>query len=326
MMKKQLPKKLLLAHLGLLAATIIWAGAGPVIKLTLDFLPPFAFIVFRFAIVCTIFLPYVFFTLRSHPIDWKDLPNIFWLGVFGQASIVFIFIGLKYTTAIDAAIMNLLSPIAIILAGHYFYNEKINNVQKTGYAIATLGTLLIAIEPALTPSNTTVPTHLRIFGNFMVVIYQLAWPAYIILGKRMMGEQSSIVNKAFKYFHLHQMHKKYNSTLLTILTFYVGLAVLTPFALWESFALVNPQPIVLTFPSILGLLYMALISSIVAYLLFDWSLPKVEAADTALYNYMSPLFSIPIAMVFLGEVLTSTVTIGMAVIGLGVLIAEKYKS
>lgn len=326
MIKKSLPKNVLLAHIAMLAATLIWSGAGPAIKLTLDYLPPFAFIVFRFAIVCLIMLPYLFFELKRNPIDWKDIPNIFWLGVFGQASIVLVFIGLEYTTAIDSSIIGLLSPIATIAAGHYFFKERVNNIQKFGYGLATIGMLLIAIEPALVANWSTIPMHLRITGNIMIIIYQLTWPAYIILGKRMMGEKSTEVNKAFKYFHLHQMHKKYNPTLLTVLTFYVGLIVLTPFALWESFGVANPHQIILNFPSIMGLLYMALLSSIAAYIFFEWGLHHLEASETAMYNYISPLFAIPMAMVLVGEKLTNLATVGMLIIAAGVVIAEKYKS
>jgi drug/metabolite transporter (DMT)-like permease len=325
MIKKKLPQKTFFAHLALLTATLIWAGAGPVIKHTLEFLPPFAFIVLRFTIVCVIFLPYLIFALKKDPIDWKDVPNIFWLGIFGQASIALIFIGLEYTSAIDAAIINLLSPIAVIWAGHYFFKEKVNNIQKVGYGIATVGTLLIAIEPALLTNNQN-HSQLRLLGNFMNVLYQLAWPAYIILGKRMLGEKSKELNKASRYFHLQQMHKKYNSTILTILTFYVALLVLIPFALWESFVLPHPQTIVLNFSALMGLLYMAILSSVVAYLAFDWALPKLDASETAVYNYISPLFSIPIAMLLLGETLTPVILLGIAVIAVGVVIAEKYKS
>ncbi|MBI2414794.1 EamA family transporter [candidate division WWE3 bacterium] len=326
MVKKSLPKNILLAHLALLTATIIWAGAGPIIKLTLDYLPPFTFMVLRFVIVGAILLPYLLIALKRTPIDWADVPNIFWLGLFGQASIVLIFIGLKYTTAIDSSIINVLTPIATIAAGHYFYKERVNLVQKFGYGIATFGMLFIAIEPTLTTNGSLVPTHLRIFGNLLIVIYQLTWPAYIVLGKRMMGEKSDTTNKTFNYFHLHQMHKKYDSTLLTMLTFYVGLIVLIPFALWEIFGINTPQQIILNFPAILGLLYMAIFSSIVAYTLFEWGLTKIATSETAIYNYISPLFAIPIAMLFLGEKLSVLILCGMVVIATGVVIAEKYKS
>ncbi len=326
MKRNTLPKKILLAHLAMLLATIIWSAAGPVIKLTLDFIPPFTFLALRFTIVGAILLPYLFFYLKNNPIDWADIPNIFWLGLFGQASIILVFLGLEYTTAIDAAIIGLLTPVATIAAGHFFFKEKVNLIQKIGYGIATVGLLITAIEPVLQSTTSEIPMHLRVWGNFLVVLYQLTWPAYIILGKRMMGKRSLEVSKTFKYFHLHQMHQKYDPTVLTALTFYVGLIVIVPFAIWESFGTPLNHPLSLNTTALFGLLYMAVFSSILGYVFFEWGLKRLQAAETALYNYIAPLFAIPIAMVLLGESLTPTVMLGMAIITVGVAIAETYKS
>jgi len=103
--KKILTKSLLLAHLALLIATIIWAAAGPVIKLTLDYLPTFTFLLFRFLLVGVILLPFILLEVRRNPIDRRDIINVLLLGLLGQSSIAFIFEGLKYTSALDSAVI-----------------------------------------------------------------------------------------------------------------------------------------------------------------------------------------------------------------------------
>jgi drug/metabolite transporter (DMT)-like permease len=71
---------------------------------------------------------------------------------------------------------------------------------------------------------------------------------------------------------------------------------------------------------------MALLSSIVAYMLFHWGLQKVEVTDAALFTYLSPLFAFPVAYILLKETPSPTTTIGALFIAIGIMIAEKHKS
>ncbi len=311
-------------YFALLGTTIIWALAGPIVKLALRDISPLTFLLFRFSVVCTLLLPYLFFELRRHPIDKRDLKNIVLLGFFGQTSIAFIFLGLNLTTAIDAAIISTLTPIFVILAGYYFYKEELTQLEKLGIFIATAGALLVVVEPALSSGNGTVLK--RLFGNLLVLIYQITWPLYIILGKRMMGQKSRAVNKAFHYFHLEKLHDKYNPTILTTLTFYVGLLSIVPLALAETYLNPNPVGVTFNFPVVFGIYYMAIFSSIVAYFLFQWGIKRMEATESALFTYISPLFTIPAAKLILGEIPSKAAIYGIIVIAVGVIIAERYKS
>lgn len=320
-------------YAALILATAIWAAALPVIKITLNDIPPFSFLLLRFLVVAVVMLPIMFFELKTTPIHRKDIKNLVLLGIFGQAALAFIFWGLKYTTAIDTALIGTAAPLITIFAGHYFYHEKVNNMVKFGVAIATLGTALIVFEPILgqqTIAGDAVQNHigLRMFGNVMVILYNVAFSIYIIFSKVIMGQLTKEVRGALKFFHVEPMKKEYSPTLITGVTFYVGLAAIIPFAIAENmgyFGVSGMDFSTLTWVPIAGILYMALLSSIVAYIAYEWGLKGAEATDSAIFGYLGTLFTIPFSLVMLGEIPTKAATFGAFVIAVGVVIAEKYK-
>ena len=74
--------------------------------------------------------------------------------------------------------------------------------------------------------------------------------------------------------------------------------------------------------AILGLLYMAIFSSIVAYISYQKAIKLVKVSDMAFFHYLSPLFTLPVAYALLGEVPNKFVVVGSVFIAIGVYIAE----
>ena len=124
--------------------------------------------------------------------------------------------------------------------------------------------------------------------------------------------------------HLTKLHKKYSPGLISSLSFFVALVVFMPLSLIE--ATTSGFSLYLSHSAVLGILYMALLSSIVAYSLCQWAMKYLEVQETATYSYLSIVFTIPAAFLLLGEVPTKIMLVGGAVIAAGVVIAEKFKS
>lgn len=320
--KKTINKKLL-PHVAMIFAAIIWGVAGPIVKLTLNDLPVFTFLLYRFLIVCIVLLPYLFFELKRNPIHKKDVKNLVILSIASQVSIAFIFLGLKFSTALDSAIIGILAPILTFIAGAYFYKEKTTKMEELGIGLAVLGTMLVVVEPLLTKSHRAQIGD-RILGNLFILLYQFSWPVYIILGKMMLGQNSKNTKKVSRFLHLTKFHKKYKPSTITLISFYIGLAFFIPMALVEM--QLNPVAIEFTTTALLGLFYMALLSSIVAYGLYQWGVKYLEAQETASYAYLTSIFTIPAAFILLGEIPTQAMVVGAVIISVGVIIAEKYKS
>jgi drug/metabolite transporter (DMT)-like permease len=326
MLRKKLPEPIGKYFLALVTAHIIWAIAGPVIKITLDYLPPFTFLFIRFLIVSIIIFPYTIILLNKHKINPKDYINILLLGLFSQTSIIFIFIGLQYTTVLDAAIIGMLGPILAMTAGHYFYHEKVDKTLVLGVSITIIGTLLVVFEPffSVNPAYNADPT-LRLIGNIFIMLNSLASVTYVIWSKISLGQTNKVIKKSLHFLHLKQMTKEYPSSLLMSVAFYIGMFTLAPLAFFENVGLFGGDYINITLlptQAIFGVLYMALLSSIVAYFLFEWSLKRISVTDSAIISYIGPLFAVPAAFIILGEIPNKMNIIGGAIIAIGIFVAE----
>lgn len=217
----------------LVLSYLIWSASSPIIKLTLDHIPPFTFLFLRFLIVGIVLLPYVYFLLKKETVNFKDFWKIFILGVFAQTSIIFIYLGLKYTSVLEATLIGMLGPILSVAAGHYFYKEKIGLKVKAGLLIASLGTFYVALEPMLQAKEMTHAVELRLLGNLFVVLYSVMFLLYIIWSKISLGQNNNIIKKTLHFIHIKPMSKRYSPPLLITLTFYVGLLSTIPMSILE---------------------------------------------------------------------------------------------
>lgn len=322
--------KLLLAQIAFLIVNLIWGAATPIIKYTMDFLPPLTFLFLRFLIVCIILLPFISILLKREQVHKKDYLNFFLLGLFSQTSLAVLFISLKYTTALDTAVIGVLGTIASVYAGHYFYKEKINGWVSAGLITASVGTFIVVAEPIISGSAAgALGVAEHVFGNILSLMYAFLYLIFIIWSKYSMGERSNMMKKTLSFIHIRPMTKKYSPTLIIFSTFYVGLATLLPLAILENFA--QPQTSFLSFVNLdlnamLGLLYTALISSIVAYTLNQWALDNARVSDSAIYAYLMPVFTLPFAYLLLGEIPNIYMIIGVVIITAGVVMAESKNS
>ncbi len=322
---KKLPNQKMLVALAFIIVSLIWGAASPVIKYTLNYIPPFTLLFLRLLIVCIVLLPYIVIKLLGTKVNRKDYLNFFLLGVFSQSALAITFVSLKYTSALDATVIGILTGALTIYAGHYFYKEKVGFNHKLGMIFTAVGTLIVIIEPFFGGALDQIPVYERVIGNILAFIYSLTWVVYVIWSKMSMGENSKLLKKTLSFIHIKPMTKKYSPVMICVLTMYVGLLTSIPLALMENsgffgptnFSMISIEP-----NAIMGLLYLAIFSSIFAYLLNQWALENGRIADSVIYGYLAPVFAFPVAFWLLGESPTNFLLLGTAIIAVGVIIAE----
>jgi drug/metabolite transporter (DMT)-like permease len=325
---KQARSREFYALLAMLSATAIWGFAPPIIKYTLDFIPVYSFLFYRFLIVCVVLLPFVYMELRRHNVSLREFPALAVSGFTGQTSLVLLFLGLKYTTSLEVAVIGVIAPLLMVTAGHYFFNEKVNKKIQIGLIITSLGTLILTVGPILDASSVSANAGLRIWGNILIVIYNLFWVVHVLWSKRLRGENSTVINQTARFFGVTIPRKKYSSQLITAVSFYVGLVSMTPLYILESSGRLGITTFNITSLNMTGwagLLYTAFLSSIVAYGLFEWSLKYLKVTDTVIFSYICPIFTLPAAFFILGELPTKDIILGSIIIALGILVAERKK-
>lgn len=296
-MSKRLP-----ALFALLTTSIIWGVAGPIIKATLPFIPPFTFLFFRFLIACFLLLPLFIKEEKVHPLHPGDYPRLFLVGLFGMTlNLSLIFLGFERTSAIEGTLLLAITPILVTLAGWLLLKEEITKKERTGTLLAFLGTLLIVFFPAIAANNRPGLEMVHLEGNLLILLADLTWVAYAIYSK--------------------ELSKKYSPLTLTYSSFIVGLLTFTPLAFGEVFIL-NRTPLI-NLAAIGGLLYMALFSLALAYFLYEWGLRRIEASETAVFAYLQPLFAFPAAFLLLDETPTLALLPGILLTAIGVTITTR---
>lgn len=287
------------AYIYLLIAAVIWGIAGPVIKFTLGGLPPTVFLVYRFGIASLVALPIFFFTgFKLHK------TNILLLLVYAfltsTVGLGLLFLGYDETTAIDAALISASAPFFVAIGGALFLREHFTRREQIGTAIAFAGTAITILEPMLKNGHG----FSSIQGNLL------------ILAAVIVGVITSIMAKTI-------MRKDISASTVTNLSFIVGFATSIPFAI-NQYGLGGTISQIQNAdtPFHLGVIYMAILSGTLAYTLWHKAEKMIEVGEVGLIAYTYPIFSTPIAVIWLGEKITLPFIIGAVVIAIGVLIAE----
>lgn len=286
-------------YLVLVAA--IWGIAGPVIKYTLGGIDPFPFLSYRLAISATFSL--IFFAVKGINLQSikNSLPKIILYGLLAiTLTLGSLFNGLDRSSVLDFALIATLGPLLTVLGGSIFFRDHITHREKIGIAIVITGALLNSFGPLFGSSD-----GLRLTGNIFIIIALIA------------DSSSALFAKKF-------VKKEVSSSTLTNAAFIVGALTLIPYtiATYGAGNLYN-SIVTLPFKYHLGVWYMALISGSLAYYLFVKGQKSIEVSEASLFSYLQPLFSIPLAMLWLGESITKSFVVGAILIAAGLFIAER---
>lgn len=285
----------LLPIVALLASAVMWGVALPAFKAAVN-VPAFSFALIRFVVAFLAIVPFYLFSKSHQNLKYQDIPKIIAAGILGVTlNIGLLFVGLKVTSATDAAIITNLTPILAIFAAAFFLREPLTKHHLIGSIIAFVGAIIILGEPLL---KTGLASSTNAYGNFLILLSAISWVGFNIISKNL--------------FHTY--------TTVTIVTFLflVGVVTFTPFAAWEY--LTHPSWIYsLTSLDIAAVTYYAIFGSIFAYFFYEYGLSKVDTGTAAATQHLIPVVSIAIAVLFLGEKLTMPFVIGAVLIFLGVI-------
>jgi drug/metabolite transporter (DMT)-like permease len=294
-MKKLKKPKLFLPYLALIFAQLIWGGSMVISKISLQEFPPNTLAFLRFTIALILLMPFFTVITKKVKIKAEHIPKILLAGLtMITFNIFFLYQGLLLTTTINAAVLTLSLPILSVVAGWWFLKEKVYWINLLGILLGVFGAILIIGLPLLFVGNLTGS---MLLGNVMLI---LASASYVI---------GAIISK--------KLLKSYSSLFLTAAIFLVGALSFLPAAINDYIQ--NPLWFEkVTILGILGLLYLAILSSISAYFLYDYALEKVEVSKANLFQYIEPAIVATLAVPILGERISFSFIIGTCLIVLGV--------
>lgn len=281
------------AILALITANIIWGAASPIFKLALQNIPPFTLAYLRFFGAMLILFP---FTARNLYIRKEDRFHLILLSILGiTVNITFFFLGLKSAPSINAPIIASSGPVFLYLFAILILHERPHQKVLWGMIVSLIGVLVIIGQPILTGG-----LNLEIMGNLFFILATIGSIGHVIVSKEILP--------------------KYPVTTVTFWSFLIGSTTFLPLFLYEMFSL-HPFNS-LDGRGITGIIFGILLSSVTAYILFEWGIKKLAAQEVGIFTYIDPLIAIIIAIPLLGETITPIFIIGSLLVFSGIFIAE----
>ncbi len=285
------------AFAALIVANVIWGAGSPIFKLALQSVPLFTLAFLRFClgafILLVILRSKIFFTVHQK----KDVFLLVAYALFGiTLNILFFFLGLQTTLAINAGIIVSSTPVLTLFFAMIFLRESFSLKKFFGALLGLFGIVLIIFQPLL---HTGLDSSVA--GNLFILLATLAWVAALVIGR--------------------DLFKQYSPLMLTFWAFVIAAASFLPLAIRDYLT----SPLLyssLSLPGIFGILWGAIFSSAAAYSLNAWGLSKVSATDTAMFTYIDPLAGAVLSVLLLSEPITGFFLLGSLLIFSGIGIAE----
>lgn len=285
-----------LPYLALFLAHLLWGANYVVAKVTLHEIPVMSLSFLRFGMACLLISP---FLLNLDPkmkrVKYSHLPRLIIASLLlGTINITFFYLGITKTLAINASVLNLIVPILSVMGAWWFLKEKIFSINLVGIILSLLGTAAVIGLPLFFTSSFS---GVELFGNLLLILSGIAFVAGALLIKPMFKEYSPLSITAFTF-------------LTATVAFFIP-------AVFEYIA--NPNWIgQVSIVGILGILYIAILSTVVAYFLMMWGYSKIELSHAVIIQYVEPAVAASLAIPILGERISYSFIVGFCMIALGV--------
>jgi drug/metabolite transporter (DMT)-like permease len=257
----------------LVATLMLWSGNWIVARAVREEVAPGIATVGRLIIVLAILAPFALNGLR-HKLrtlarrDWWILAALGFTG--GGLHLGLQWLGLHYTTATSGVLYLSMSPIFILVMAAPL-GERIGRRQWAGVAISFCGVYLIATQgrPAVPSLNV---------GDMMALASMMMWAGYTVL--------------------LRVRRDSLNTIELLVMVCAFGLAFMAP---WLAFEILIEAKVELTRAGMLGVLYSAIGSLLLAYAGWSYVVRRLGAARAGVTMHLMPAMGVALAALFLGE-------------------------
>jgi drug/metabolite transporter (DMT)-like permease len=277
-----------------------WTGNYIAGKIALHAFPPVLLCGLRISMAGVLMLPAYWWerwqgTARSWAL--RDVTQLVILGVFGVAlnQILFV-IGLSRTSVAHSAIFANTTPILILLLAGVRGLERLSGWKLVGVMVSLTGVVLLRTLDTRPQGESTLA------GDLLTLCGALAFSIFTVLGKPQAKRYGTITVNTFAYAG--------------------GALLMAPVTLWQSAGFdFRAVP----FSAWAAVSYMALVPSVICYLIYYYALARMEASHLAAFSYLQPLLAIVFGILILHEHVTLALVISGLVIFGGVYITERAR-
>ncbi|MCK0527020.1 DMT family transporter [Anaerobiospirillum sp. NML120449] len=208
-----------------------------------------------------------------------------------------LFLGLKHTTATNTALIESIGPTATTLLAFFFLGERLNRYGWLGIMVSCFGAMCI-----ISKGSIDVILNLSFnIGDIYIVICEVAWSAYCVMGRNISNKVSSIAITAW------------SGLFGSMLCYLTGLITCTL------------EVYTVTSEAIWGFAYLVIFSGLLAFIGWNYAVGKVGASKAGVFIYLVPLTGGILGVTILGEEILPAQILGAAFIIGGVVVTVKSK-
>lgn len=238
--------------------------------------------------------------LRVLKIDRADYPRLILSSLLGVAiNQMMFFTGLNLSTPVDAAIINSVNPIMVLLFSAWLLNERIGGPRLGGILLGATGALMLILfgNPL-----SLIGGHLT--GNMFILVNTAAWSLYLVISKPLMV--------------------KYNPILMMKWVFLIGFVAVFPFSIRQAlqidFGSFDPS-------TWFSIMYIIVGTTFLAYFFITFSLKRLSSSVVAYYTYLQPVLVAAIGILLFAEKISWIKAVSALLVFIGIyLVTRKTRS
>ncbi|HEY0546523.1 MAG TPA: EamA family transporter [Pyrinomonadaceae bacterium] len=278
----------------------IWGSTWAFIKLGLRDLPPLTFAGIRFVIAVGLLVCIAYFRRARLPRNLEEWRMLAATGVLQFAiNYGLIFWGEKYISSGLAALLQATIPLFGLLIAHaYLPAEPLTFARVCGVVLGLVGVCVIFSD------QLGLGDVWAVWGSAAIIVGAFA-AAY-----------SNVLVKA--------RGAKVDLSVMVAVQMCCGLVPLLIIALIKEG---NPLAVRWTLAAIVSVVYLALVGSVAAFMLYYWLVRNMDVTTTQLIALVTPVAAVIIGVIFLDERLNWRIALGGLLIftGIGIIILRRRR-
>ena len=292
-------------HIGALITVICWGCSFIASKVLMEGagMTPVEVYVYRFTLAYLMMLVFTFKEIKSK--SWADELQMALCGIC-SSTLYFLMenYALIYTSTGNVSLLSSISPIFTAILLSIIYKTRMQRGEIIGSCVAFLGVALVIMSE---PISKGLGMEIHPIGDILAISCALSWAVYSIAIKRLIPI--------------------YNTLFLTRKLFFYGLITSLPLLFIQK----EPLHINVLFDFshpvfFLNLLFLAVMCSSMAYLLWNESMKIIGPLATNNYLYIQPPVTMFAGCLLLGETIYPFGYVGCVLVLLGLIIADKIKN
>ncbi|MBZ4420990.1 DMT family transporter [Myxococcus sp. RHSTA-1-4] len=273
---------------------LISAGTYLAGKRAMAELPPLTVVMWRFLLSGSVFVLLLWLSPGPKVPPRDEWRRVLFLGLLaGPVNQGFFFYGLSKSTAAHAALLYALTPLGVYLLSLARGQERASLRAVGGIATAFAGVVVLLLGRGLAEASGSLVGDLLILGAVA------AWVVYTTEGKPFVA-----------------VHGPVRATAWSMVASTVLMLPLAPF-------MAKPAQVLAASTAAKGsIVYLGLLTSVIAYLIWYYALSKVPASKVAIFSNLQPAATALAAWALLDEALHWAIAVGGVLVLLGVRLTQ----